>query len=142
MGCNSIQTPCHYWNKPVCVHIYIYIYIYIYTYTNRDIPGPGNGLNHMCIIECLNDHKISPPSEFWSSLQLVTQLVMQLSADSYLPNSTSWRKWNLSWKNFDILLITMYLPSYCSYVSYFQLKIYSPCWLLTPLTRHLAWCNG
>ena len=34
------------------------------------IPGPAtnhcpeNGLDHMCTIECPNDHKISPSSEF------------------------------------------------------------------------------
>ena len=26
---------------------------------------PGNGLNHMQIIECPIDHKIFPSSEFW-----------------------------------------------------------------------------
>ena len=56
-------------------HTHIYIYIYIYTLTNISIPGPAtnhspeNGLNHMHIIECPNDHKICPSLEFWSSLQ-------------------------------------------------------------------------
>ena len=66
----------------------------IYTHTNISSPEPetnhcpGNGLNHMCIIECPNDHKISPSIEFWSSHKLVTQLVTQQIVDSYLPNLT------------------------------------------------------
>ena len=44
------------------------IYIYIYIYTNISILGPAtkhcpeNGLNLMRVMECPNDHKISPSS--------------------------------------------------------------------------------
>ena len=72
INCDSIQTLCHYWNKPV------------YIYTNMSIPGPAanhclrNGLNHMHAMECPSDHKISHSSEI-SSLWNIAPLVTQLS---------------------------------------------------------------
>ena len=63
-----------------------YIYIYIYTHTNISITGPAanhcpeNGFNYMCIMNATMT--IKSLLRFCISLQLVTQLVMQLRADS------------------------------------------------------------
>ena len=63
------------------------VHTYIHTYINIGTPGPANnhclgyGLNHMRIIECPNDYKISFLKVLESSLHCITQLVTQLSAD-------------------------------------------------------------
>ena len=71
----------------------------VHIYTNMYIPGPatkhyqGNGLNHMCAMECSSDHKIPHSSEFRLASN-ITECWLYVNQDSTIQHGHEDRIWN------------------------------------------------